>query len=145
MFDKLFCPQLKNFHNKLECLYLPSLSNQVKCWRVRPEPIREQCSQSLEYAGKACQGQTLQLNTKISKLWTKKFYSIGSRCPMKRFAYRYSWTTFTIHFHSNLRTGPISQGVTLHYDCKDLQGTNNPAYCTHLKFTKKMNCCEYDP
>ncbi len=33
--------------------------------------------QTLDQAGKACQGQTLQLFTKICKLRTKKFYNIG--------------------------------------------------------------------
>ncbi len=31
----------------------------------------------LDYAGKACKGQALQLITKISKLRTKIFYNIG--------------------------------------------------------------------
>jgi hypothetical protein len=33
--------------------------------------------QTLDQAGKVCQGQTLQLITKVRKLWTKKFYNIG--------------------------------------------------------------------
>ncbi len=33
--------------------------------------------QALDWAGKSCQGQTLELITKIRTLQTKKFYSIG--------------------------------------------------------------------
>jgi hypothetical protein len=33
--------------------------------------------QTLDFAGKACQGQTLQLIMKILKLWTRKFYNTG--------------------------------------------------------------------
>ncbi len=42
---RLFCPQFTNFHDKLECL--------------------------LNSAGKACQGQTLELITKTPKLQIK--------------------------------------------------------------------------
>ncbi len=43
-------------------------SNRADSW---PYP------ETLDLAGKACQEQTLQLMTKICKLWTKKFYNIG--------------------------------------------------------------------
>ncbi len=43
--------------------------------RVRPSP----CPQTIDQAGKACQGRTPQLTTKIRKLRTNFFSNIGPR------------------------------------------------------------------
>ncbi len=73
----------KTFHftivrNKLECLSLAILSSLVQCLLVKQEPtLLKNLSGDLLQAGKVCQGQKLQLITKIRKLRTKKFYNIG--------------------------------------------------------------------
>jgi hypothetical protein len=46
----------------------------------------------LDWTGKACQGQTLQLNLNIHKLWKKKLYKIGPRAIKLFMAVRNSGT-----------------------------------------------------
>jgi hypothetical protein len=71
---------LASIFSLVQCLWImPGAYPRVEHLKVLHSFRLQPYLQTLNYAREPCQGQTLQLITKIRQLRTKKFYNIGPR------------------------------------------------------------------
>ncbi len=78
-FKNFFCPQFTNFRDKLQCLCLAGFSSLPQSGEPEIERFRGVGSglpETLNQAGKGCQGQNLQIIMKNRKLRTKKVFPL---------------------------------------------------------------------